>query len=162
MTLTLDDQQTAALLDQLGLPADTDTSTPEGVTLVLSVIADLVAQTAEPTDPKPSAVAASAKRLGMELLDADTVAALQRDAAEGRRIKAAAEAQRIAATVDDAIAKGKITVARRQHWVALIGADPAMADVLASTPAETAVPLSEVGHSLDPADGGDQRDGWFY
>lgn len=157
--LTFPEEQTTWLLDQLGLPADTDTSTPEGVNLVIATIADLVKQAGE---GKPSDVAASAKRLGMELLDADTVAALQRDAAEGRKIKAAAEAQRIAATVDDAISKGKITAARRQHWVALIGADPAMADVLASTPAETAVPLSEIGHSLDPADNGDQRDGWFY
>lgn len=156
--LTLDEQQTADLLDQLGLPADTDTSTAEGVTLVLSVIADLVKQSGE---GKPSDVAASAKRLGMEMIDADTLAALQRDATEGRRIKAAAEAERVAAAVDDAVAKGKITLARRQHWITLVTADPAMADVLAATPAEAAIPLAERGHAQDVTDHADEP-AWFY
>jgi hypothetical protein len=73
-------------------------------------------------------------------------------AAEGRQIKAAAEQAKTAAAVDDAIRKGKITAGRRKHWVSLIAADPGMADVLASVPDETAVPLSEIGHGVDSED----------
>lgn len=42
----------------------------------------------------------------------------------------------------------------------LIQADPDMAEVLASVPNETAIPLSELGHSLEPADSAEA--GWFY
>lgn len=66
-----------------------------------------------------------------------------------------------AASVDDAIAKGKITPARREHWLKLIGADPAVADVRAKTPNETAVPLTEIGHDVGQEDGSTGRD-WFF
>ncbi|WP_224097756.1 hypothetical protein [Mycobacterium avium] len=111
----------------------------------------------------PSTIAASAKRAGLEVLDTDTAAALRRDAAEGRKIAAAAAKAKVEAAVAHAVDKGKITPARRKHWVNLIEADPGMADVLAAVPAETAVPLTEVGHAAD--DGTEdlaERGGWFY
>ncbi|MDC9015200.1 hypothetical protein [Mycobacterium marinum] len=64
-------------------------------------------------------------------------------------------------SVDDAISRGKVTVARRKHWVTLIEADPGMADVLAGIADETAVPLAEVGHSAD-VDGHAEPAAWFY
>src|SRR5690348_11566002 len=129
MALTLTDDQAAALLEALGLPADTTDAQ-----LVVDTTKDLAAQ-AETLDPaKPSTVAAAAKRNGMEVLDKDTADALRRDAQEGRRLAAAAAQARVEASVDDAIAKGKITPARRRHWITLIGADPGMAEVLASVP----------------------------
>lgn len=158
MALTLDDTQAATLLELLGLPADTDD--PQ---LVLDTIADLAAQVAEIDPAKPSTVAAAAKRAGLEVLDNDTAAALRREAQEGRQIKAAAERQKIEASVGDAIDKGKITPGRRKHWIDLITADPGMADVLASVPNETAVPMTEIGHGVD-SDGppGQPHDQWFY
>lgn len=154
MALTFDDDQAGKLLELLGLPGDT-----MDVDTILATVEDAVKQAGE---QKPSDVAASAKRLGLEVLDNDTIEALRRDAAEGRQIKAAAEAQRIAAAVGTAISKGKITVARREHWVKLITHDPAMADVLASVPDETAVPLTEIGHGVD-SEGpqGADADAWF-
>ena len=154
MALTLDDTQAAALLDALGLPADT--TDPQ---LVCDTVVDLAEQV-DGIDTKFSAVTAAAKRNGLEVLDADTAAALRRDAAEGRKVAAAAARAKVEASVDEAVGKGKITPSRRQHWVTLIEADPGMADVLASVPAETAVPLTEVGHS-----GGEKTEGdaaWFY
>ena len=154
----LSPEQSAQLLDLLGLPPDT--TDPE---LILATVADLVAQAAEPAEPAPSAVAAAAARVGLEVVDSDTLAALRREAAEGRQVKAAAEAARIEASVDDAIRKGKITAARRKHWVDLIAADPGMADVLARTPDETAVPLTAIGHGVsedDPQAHAEQ--GWVY
>ncbi|BBY76997.1 hypothetical protein MPRF_38960 [Mycolicibacterium parafortuitum] len=159
MAFTLTDVQQAALLEALGLPADT--TDPE---LVVDTVTDLVAQ-AEALDPaKPSTVAAAAKKAGMELLDKDAANALRRDAAEGRKMAAAAAQERIAASVDDAIRKGKITPGRRKHWVNLISADPEMADVLAKVPDETAAPMSETGHSMNPEPGSDLAEPgeWFY
>jgi hypothetical protein len=147
MALTFDDDQAAALLQVLGLHADTT-----DIDTVLATVTDLVDDEASEDDEKiaakPSAIAAAAKRVGLEVIDADTVTALRHDAAEGRQLKAAAERQRVEDVVSNAIAKGKITAGRRKHWVDLIAADPGMGEVLASVPDETAVPLSEIGHSV--------------
>jgi len=147
-------EQITALLTALGLPDDTDD--PQ---LVVDTAADLAAQLGDPA--KPSTIAASAKRAGLEVLDTATADALRRDAQEGRKIAAAAARERVEAAVDDAISKGKVMASRRKHWVSLIEADPGMADVLAATPNETAVPLTEVGHSADSADLAKPAT-WFY
>ncbi|SON62265.1 hypothetical protein MSIMFI_03790 [Mycobacterium simulans] len=154
MALTLDDDQAARLLELLGLPADTS-----DIDLVLATVEDLANQTSA---PKPSDVAASAKAHGLEVIDADTLTALRNDAAEGRRLVVAAAQQRITAAVDKAVARGAITPARREHWIKLASADEAMLDVLASTPDETAVALTEMGHGVD-SDGphGGDADAWF-
>lgn len=161
MALTLDDTQAATVLARLGLPDDT-----ADVALVVDTVLDAVPDPAADSTA-PSAVAASAARklapIGFDVVEHDTHEALKRDAAEGRRIAAAAAKAKIEAAVDDAVNKGKITAARRKHWVSLIQADPGMADVLASVPDETAVPLSELGHSADTnRDTADAGTGWFY
>ncbi len=156
MTLTFDDTQAAALLDALGLPADTT-----DIEVVITTAADLADQCAKMDPAQPSTVAAAAKRAGLEVVDGPTLAALRHDATEGRKIAAAAAQQRIEASVDDAIGKGKITPARRKHWISLIQADPGMADVLASVPNETAAPMTELGHGVE-AQGDDDSPKWFY
>ncbi|ORW27545.1 hypothetical protein AWB91_27220 [Mycobacterium paraense] len=159
MALTFDDTQAAVLLASLGLPEDTD-----DLTLVIDTVKDAARSPVPsvPDDASASQVAAAAKKHGLELLDADSLTALKRDAQEGRRIAAAAAKAQVEATVDDAVNRGKITAARRKHWVSLFQADPGMADVLAAVPDETAVPLSEMGHSAytdnDTAGAGQ----WFY
>lgn len=90
---------------------------------------------------------------------------MRRDASNGRQMAAAAT-QKIEASVDEAVRKGKITPARRKHWVTLIGADPGMAHVLASIPDETAAPVSEPGHGHNPEPGEEEEIAeaaeWFY
>lgn len=158
MALQFDDTQAAALLEALGLPAET-----ADPALVVETAKDLAAQAAGMDAAKPSTVAAAARKAGLELIDAAALDALKHDAQEGRKIAAAAARQKIEATVDDAVSKGKITMARKKHWQALIEADPGMADVLASVPNETAVPMTELGHALDPVDRDDVDAGrWFY
>jgi hypothetical protein len=85
MALSLDDTQTAVLLALLGLPEDTD-----DVSLILDTVRDAISELPDADDTAPSAVAAAAKKHGLDVLDHDTHEALKRDAAEGRRIKAAA------------------------------------------------------------------------
>jgi hypothetical protein len=75
------------------------------------------------------------------------------------QFKAAAERHHVERKVDDAIAKGKIAASRRKHWVTLIGADPGMADVLASTPDGTAVADERAGHGV-AGEGGELAE-WF-
>lgn len=155
MTISFDDTQAAKLLELLGLPADTKAEDIDGI---LAVVDDLAKQAAD--GAKPSEIAAAAKRIGLDTIDADSLEALHRDATEGRQIKAAEAKKKIETTVDDAIGKGKIIAARRKHWVDLISADPGMGEVLASVPNETAVPMSELGHSTEP-DGTTEEAEWF-
>lgn len=160
MALTLNDTQESELLKLLGLPeADPGESDVE---LVIDTITDLAAQVQALDPDKPSTVAAAARRNGMEVLATADAEALRRDAAEGRRVAAAAAKATVEASVDQAISRGKITPGRRRHWVSVIEADPGMADVLASYPDEMAVPLSEVGHAADAGGDIDQPAGWFY
>ena len=158
--LTFTEEQTTRLLELLGLPADTDLT---DIDAILAVIESLTEVEASGDDTKPSAVAAAAKRLGLEAIDTDTLAALRADATEGRQIKAAAAKAKVEGQVDDAIRHGKIPPSRRTHWVDLITADAGMADVLASTPNETAVPMTEIGHG-QTSDGEhlDEPAPWFH
>jgi hypothetical protein len=160
MALTFDDTQSAVLLTLLGLPEGT-----EDVQLVLDTVRDA---TRDPMLPMPddasaTQVAAAAKKYGFELVDTATAESLRSDAQEGRRIAAAAAKAKIEQQVDDAVNRGKITAARRTHWATLIEADPGMADVLAAVPNETAIPMSELGHSAD-TNSGDLAEAslWFY
>lgn len=151
-------EQITALIDVLGLPPDT--TDPQ---LVVDTVTDLAAQASGINTEKPSTIAAAARKAGLEVVDTDTLTALKADAAEGRRVAAAAAKAKVEAAVADAVDKGKITPGRRNAWVQLIDADPGMADVLAAVPNETAVPMSEVGHSVDVGTaGGDDTGEWFY
>ena len=155
-----DETQFAVLIALLGLPPDTG-----DVSLILDTVRDAVTDDDDDDDTQPSAIAAAAKRHGLDVLDADTRQALERDSAELRRVKAAAKQADIEAKVDTAIDRGAITASRKKHWVQLLDADPGMHDVLASIPNETAVPLSEIGHSAAESDTQLTPDGvphWFY
>lgn len=154
MALAFDDQQATALLATLGLPATTtDPST------VVATVTDALEATDIAT-AAPSVIVAAAAKAGLEAVDADTLAALRHEAAEGRQIKATLERERITAAVDDAVSKGKITPARREHWVNLISADPGMGEVLAKVPDGTAVPISEIGYSSEADGSGDDSWDW--
>ncbi len=157
LTLEFDDAEAAVLLDRLGLDADTT-----DVDLIKATLTDALRSAPLTVDSPPSQIAAAARKHGLEAVDTATLTALKRDAAEGRQMAAAAKAQRIEAAVDEAVRKGKITAPRKRHWMTLTEADPGMADVLAAVPDETAVPLTEVGHSTE-ARADDKADAtWFY
>lgn len=149
--IAFDAEQTDQLLTLLGLPIDDPTIDAEAILATLTDLAS--AEGAGGDDTKPSSVAAAASKLGLTLLDADSVAKMRADAEEGRQIKAAAARADIEAKVDTAINRGAITPARRDHWLTLLSADPAMADVLAATADSTAVPITERGYNLTTQDG---------
>lgn len=155
MALTFNDDQAANLLDMLGLPTDTT-----DIAVALDTVKDAVTSSAP---LQPSAIVAAAQKVGLEVVDADTMTALRNDAAEGRRVVAEVTRQKIEDTVINAVNRGKITPARADHWRTLIAADPAMAEVLNAVPDETATPLTEIGHGVDCPEGGEPpRNDWFY
>lgn len=156
MALTFNDDQEAELLKALGLPEAEPGQTD--VQLVLDTINDLAEQAGGVDPTKPSAVAAAAKAAGLEVIDTASLAALRGDAAEGRRLTAEAKLAKVEATVDDAINKGKIPIARRDAWVAMIQADPVMERTLADIPNDT-IPMTEVGHSVEARADTDE---WLY
>jgi len=157
MALTFDDDQPAVLLDALGLPADTT-----DVQLILDTVTDLAAQAAGINPEKPSTIAAAARKAGLEVVDTDTLAALRHDAQEGRKIAAAAKAQKIEAAGDEAARRGAIAPSRRKHWIMLCTNDEGMLAELAAVPNETAVPMTEIGHSVEAADHDADKPAWFY
>jgi Mu-like prophage I protein len=150
-------EQITALLEALGLPAETDDAD-----LIVATTVDLAAQVEALDRAKPSTVAAAAKRNGMEVIDTATADALRRDAAEGRRVAAAAAAAKVEAAINDAINTGRITPGRRTHWLTLCANDEAMIEHLASIAPGTAVPLAEVGHAADTSADLAKPAGWFY
>lgn len=150
MALTLDDNQTAQLIQALGLPADTT-----DIDTILSTVADMAK-----TDGGD--VVAAAKRAGLATIDPESLVQLQAAAQHGREIAAAAAKQRVEDAVESAIHAGKIPVARRAHWVTLITNDKAMADVLASMP-DDLIPMNEMGHGRGGEESGElaERADWF-
>ncbi|SCY41848.1 Mu-like prophage I protein [Rhodococcus erythropolis] len=149
MELTFNDEQTTALLEALGLAADT-----ADVAVILAAIADLAVA--------ENAIAAKAAGKGLTLIDAAQLAALELAAEEGRTVSAAAAKAVVNGHVDTAIREGKLPPARRDHWVKLIEADAAMADVLASAPVVIPVTEAGYGNAVGGHDGaGDEKSPWF-
>lgn len=104
-------------------------------------------------------LAAAAAKLGLSVIDPGTLAEMQRNSSLGAKAHAQMETQRITAAVDAAISLGKITPARKEHFVSLMRADEVgTTQLLAGIPAYTAVPMNELGHALEPQAfaGGDQ------
>ena len=104
-------------------------------------------------------LAAAATKLGLSVIDPGTLAEMQRNSSLGAKAHAQMETQRITAAVDAAISLGKITPARKEHFVSLMRADEVgTTQLLAGIPAYTAVPMNELGHALEPQAfaGGDQ------
>lgn len=95
-------------------------------------------------------LAAAAAKAGLVLMDPAQVSKLQTDAAAGALARETQIAEAHAKVVDAAIGAGKITAPRRDHFLTLMKADPdGTAALLDSIPAETAVPMTEVGHGTE-------------
>ena len=149
------------ILDALGLPED---ATDEDI---IAKIAEGKGGGDKPDDKPPAEddvdagqvneLTKAAAKLGLTVIDPGTLAEMQRNSSLGAKAHATMETQRISATVDAAISLGKIPPARREHFVALMRADEVgTTKLLADIPAETAVPMTELGHALNPQAMADQ------
>lgn len=110
----------------------------------------------EQADPAPAAPAPLPE--GVVAVDAEQWSQTQADAALGREAREQQITATRVATVDNAIAAGKIPPARKEHWLNLLEADPGASAVLDSLAAGT-VPLTEKGFTggIDEAENADDR-----
>lgn len=147
------------LAQKLGIPADAD---DEAVLTAFSeALAANEADSAEgepeaapeATEATPEQIAAAAKRLGLTVMDSEVASRLTADAAAGREARDRQQREDDAKVVDAAISKGKITPARRDHFLASMEADrEGTTTLLEKTLQESAVPLTEFGHATEPVD----------
>lgn len=168
-------EQLAALRTALGLADDADlaaiiaavqaltavrgTLGLEDTASVEDIVAAIEALASSAGDQSSQTAAAAAG--SVVSLDREAFAAMQREAALGRAAHERQQREDRERTIDQAIAKGKIPPARRDHWLALLAADPkGTADTLKAIPDETVVSLSEIGHTVSP-DGANEDLSWF-
>ncbi|GAA3963015.1 head maturation protease, ClpP-related [Gordonia caeni] len=130
---------------RLGIAEDADEST------VLNKIDELTELATTPDKPSDAAqLTALAEAHGLRVVDVDWFtemeAAIEQAAADAQARRLADQAQ----VVENAIEAGKITPARREHFVALMAADEdGTAALLDSLPANLAVPTDEIGRQPD-------------
>lgn len=142
------------LAQKLGLAADADDDA------VLKAFDDAIAthpaadaESGDAAEATPEQIAAAAKKHGLTVLDAGVAQRLTADAAAGREARDRQQREDDTRVVDAAIGKGKITPARRDHFIALMSSDrKGTTDLLEKTLQESAVPLTEMGHSTEPVE----------
>lgn len=143
MALTLTDEQETAIREALGLTENDDADA------IVTAVEELATAPEEEPTPTPGTQ------------NSAEMAQLRADAQQGRILAAAERKREVTDKVSAALRRGAITPARKQHWVNLIEADPAMADTLAKLPNNFAVPLEEIGYARDADDQLVERADWF-
>ena len=132
---------------RLGIAEDADDKT---IADKLDEVTDLATR---PTPTDAAAATAYAEANGLRLVDATKFDEIETELADHRAAAAARTVADQAAVVENAITKGRITPARREHFVALMAADPeGTTALLDSLPDETAVPIAEAGMTPDQTD----------
>ncbi|HSV41495.1 MAG TPA: head maturation protease, ClpP-related [Nocardioidaceae bacterium] len=133
-------EQLTQMRKDLGLQADADEAT------IVAALSE-AANSAEIVPPTPQVPE------GMVLVDSTVLTELREGAADGRTARTELNTQARDRDIDAAIAAGKTTPARREHWVKSYLADPEGTQaLLASLEPGLAVPLNEVGHAIAPAE----------
>ena len=101
----------SGLRERLGISADAELDDAT----VLAALDEALAERAEPTTDVPA---------GTVLIEASVLANLQANASQGAQARAQQIAEQRGRIVDSAINDGRITPARRDHWLAALNADP--------------------------------------
>jgi ATP-dependent protease ClpP protease subunit len=129
------DEQLTTMRQELGLPEDADEAT------IVSAMSEALAERAEETTSNSTQVPP-----GMTLVEADVLQGLQDQASLGATARQQQLDELRDRTITSAIADGRVTPARRDHWVQAWAADPeGTATLLTSLPAGL-VPVAERGH----------------
>jgi len=132
-TDAMSDALMAGLRDRLGIAPEANDDA------ILAHVDKLVEQATAPT-PQASIPE------GMTLVEADRLEAMQAAGAELSAIRAERDTERREGLVEAAVKSGRISAARRDHWLAQLNADEeGMAPILAALP--PVIPLAEIGHS---------------
>lgn len=132
--LTMSDTIKAGLRERLGV-TDADASDE-------TLLAALDEALAEQPDPAPAASLPE----GVVTIEASQLEQMRADATAGREAREAQIAAERAATVDAAVADGRIAPARRDHWIASLAADAGSAETLAGLQ-KGLIPIDAKGHT---------------
>ena len=132
-----------SLLQKLGLDADADEAAIE------AAIAALTAND-EPAEPTVEEVAKVAARFNLTVLDKGAHEQLVAQARDGAEARAEQLRQLDDTTIRDALASGRITPASEPQWRKSLAENRDSTNALLATlPANTALPVNEVGHGVD-------------
>lgn len=133
---------TKGLRNRLGIAENAELTDDQ----LLEALDEALDEQAEPTPAEPAPAEIPE---GTQLIDTETLQALQADAEAGREALAAQALARRAAAVDSAIRAGKFGPARRDAWLARLEVDEegGLADLERLTPG--LVPVNEVGSTGD-------------
>jgi len=130
------DEQIATLRAQVGFPDDADAET------IVAAVAEALEERAEPA-PTTSAQVPE----GLQLVDSTVLAQMQANATQGREAREQQLRDVRDAAIAKAIATGRTTPARRDHWRTAWDADPeGTAQVLAALQPGL-IPLDEIGNA---------------
>lgn len=102
----------------------------------------------EPAEPTPAELQAAAAKAGLKLVDADTLAALQSQAALGAEAHASLAAAQNSDLVDQAIRDGKIPPAARDKYLTGLREDRDTFSARLEALEPGTIPLEERGHSV--------------
>jgi ATP-dependent protease ClpP protease subunit len=140
------------LRERLGLDADADEAA------ILTAVDELVDKATEPPAPAPEPVVEPvAARLpeGTVIVDKATLDELRQQASEGVAARAQQRTEARDRAISDAISKGKVLPARRQHWQDSWDADPDGTRAMLDSLAEGLIPLADLGEpGGEPTDNG--------
>jgi ATP-dependent Clp endopeptidase proteolytic subunit ClpP len=144
------------LRERLGLDADADEAA------ILTAVDELVDKATAPPEPAPEPVVEPvAARLpeGTVIVDKATLDELRQQASEGVAARAQQRTEARDRAISDAISKGKVLPARRQHWQDSWDADPDGTRAMLDSLAEGLVPLADLGEpGGEPTDTGFDAD----
>ncbi|PPJ31903.1 hypothetical protein C5E45_32960 [Nocardia nova] len=150
----LTNEQLAALRTALGLADDADIDAI--VTAIQNLVkasADQAQQAAADAATAADAVAASKLPDGVVTVDSGRLAALEANSAKFEAFLAKQRRDDIEVALSGAIKEGRITPANKEAWRKTLDNDLEHGKtLLASMAANSAVPVSELGHSTEPAD----------
>lgn len=137
------DEQLATMRQELGLPEDADEAT------IVAALSEALEERAE----TPASNTATPPE-GMVLVESDVLDQLRTGAEQGTAARTQQLIEKRDRAINQAIADGKITPARKDHWVAQWDADPEGAEQTLNALAAGLVPVEERGHDQDTAAGG--------
>ena len=141
------DAELNTLRTKLGVAEDADEAT------ILAALDEALDERAEAPAPQGSTTTIPE---GMSLIETDVLAELKAGAADGRTARQQQVEAHRDGLIRDAIAAGKISPARRDHWVKQFAADAAGAEEMLAQLEPGLIPVSEVGHA-DTGDGKNQE-----
>lgn len=137
-------EQLATMRQELGLSEDADEAT------IVAALSEALEERADATTTPQGTASVTVKvPEGMTLIETEVLDQLRSGAEDGRTARTQQLNEKRDRTIAQAVADGKITPARREHWAMKWDADPEGAEQTLNALAAGLVPVEERGHDHD-------------